>query len=210
MSEWLRVNFLRTESLCSRIKVQMRDLRYALRLIRQNWGFSLTVIAILALCVGVNTAVLAVVNSAMIRPLPYPQPERLAQVVRVFRDEGNTDEHDNHDGRAWEAIRDRVSALDATVYSDWVTGVNLGVEGSGVYVQQQRVSSGFFRVLGVAPLIGREFNAEEDRAGGPSVVLLSHALWHKYFHEDSSRGGGRLAPRGEPFTVIGVMPAGFR
>ncbi|HVO98942.1 MAG TPA: ABC transporter permease [Bryobacteraceae bacterium] len=188
----------------------MHDLRYALRLIRQNWPFSLTVIAILALCVGANTAVLAVVNSAMIRPLPYPQPERLAQVVRVFRDEGNSDEHDNHDGRTWEAIRDRVSALDATVYSDWVTGVNLGVEGNGAYVQQQRVSSGFFRVLGVSPLVGREFNADEDRAGGPSVVMLSHAVWHKYFHEDTAIVGRRVVLRGEPFTIVGVMPAGFR
>jgi len=188
----------------------MPDLRHAFRLIRRNWPFSLTVIAILALSIGVNTAVLAVVNAAMLRPLPYPQPDRLAQIVRIFRDEGNSDSRNNQDGRTWELIRDRVPSLDAAVYTDWVTGVNLGVEGSGVYVQQQRVASGYFRVLGIAPLIGREFNADEDRAGGPSAVIISHALWHRYFHDDQAVIGRRVVLRGEPYTIIGVMPAGFR
>jgi predicted permease len=188
----------------------MHDLRYALRLIRQNWGFSLTVIAILALCIGANTAVLAVVNGAMLRPLPYPQPDRLMQVVVIFRHEGASSTNDSHDGRTWFAIRDGVPSLEATVYSDWITGVNLGVSGSGVYVKQQRVSAGFFHMLGVPPLIGREFNADEDRAGGAAAVVLSHALWHKYFHDDASVIGRGVLLRGEPFTVVGVMPAGFR
>jgi predicted permease len=188
----------------------MHDLRYAFRLIGQNWGFSLTVIAILALCIGANTAVLAVVNGAMVRPLPYPQPERLAQVVLIFQHQGASETDDSHDGRTWEAIRDRVPSLDAAVYSDWATGVNLGVEENGVYVLQQRVSAGFFRVLGVHPAIGREFTADEDRAGGPAAVILSHALWHRYFHNDAGVIGRSVVLRGEPFTVVGVMPPGFR
>jgi predicted permease len=186
----------------------MHDLRYAFRLIRQNWAFSLTVIAILALCIGVNTAVLAVVNGAMLRPLPYPQPDRLMQVVAIFQGASSAD--DSHDGRTWEAIRDGVPSVDATVYSDWTTGVNLGVEGNGVYVRQQRVSAGFFRVLGVPPLIGREFIPDEDRAGGMPAVILSHALWHRYFRDDPGVIGRSVLLRGEPFTVVGVMPAGFR
>ena len=70
----------------------MHDLRYAFRLIRQNWGFSLTVIAILALCIGANTAVLAVVNGAILRPLPYPEPERLMQVVAIWRSRYHADD----------------------------------------------------------------------------------------------------------------------
>jgi predicted permease len=188
----------------------MHDLRYAFRLIRQNWGFSLTVVAILALCVGVNTAVLAVVNGAMLRPLPYPQPERLMHVVVDFRSEGKSAAYDSHDGRSWFPIRDGVPSLDAAVYSDWITGVNLGVAGNGVYVRQQRVAAGFFHVLGVAPVIGREFIADEDRPGGATAVILSHALWHKYFHDDPSVIGRGVLLRGEPFTVVGVMPGGFR
>jgi predicted permease len=188
----------------------MHDLRFAFRLIRQNWGFSLTVIAILALCIGANTAVLAVVNGAMVRPLPYPEPDRLAQLVRIFDQGGVSDSYNSHDGRTWEAVRDGVPSLDAAVCSYGVTGVNLGVEGDGVYVQQQRVSAGFFSVLGVYPMIGREFAPIEDRAGGPPVVILSHALWHKYFHNDPAVLGRGVVLRGEPYTVIGVMPAGFR
>src|SRR5271165_570146 len=189
---------------------EMHDLRYAFRLIRQNWGFSLTVIAILALCIGANTAVLAVVNGAMLKPLPYPEPDRLMQVVARFQHEGASNAYDSHDGRTWFAIRDGVPSLEATVFSDWVTGVNLGVAGSGVYVRQQRVSAGFFHVLGVQPLIGREFIADEDRSGGGAAVILSHALWHKYFHDDPSVIGRGVILRGEPYTVVGVMPAGFR
>src|SRR5579863_8250262 len=110
----------------------MHDLRYAFRLIRQNWGFSLTVVAILALCIGANTAVLAVVNGAMVRPLPYPQPERLMQVVVVFQDHGGAEADDSHDGRTWEAVRDGAPSIEGAVYTDWITGVNLGVEGNGI------------------------------------------------------------------------------
>jgi predicted permease len=188
----------------------MRDLRYAFRLMRQNWGFSLTVIAILALCIGANTAVLAVVDGAMLRPLPYPQPNRLMQVVVRFQREAASSAYDSHDGRSWFAIRDGVPSIEAAVYSDWITGVNLGVAGNGVYVRQQRVAVGFFHVLGVRPLVGREFSADEDRSGGAAAVVLSHALWHKYFHDDPTVVGRGVLLRGEPFTVVGVMPAGFR
>jgi len=188
----------------------MHDVRYAFRLIRQNWGFSLTVIAILALCIGANTAVLAVVNGAIVRPLPYPEPERLMQVVAIWRHDGASADNESHNGRTWFAVRDGVPSLDAAVYSDWITGVNLGVAGNGVYVRQQRVSAGFFHVVGVAPMIGREFTLDEDRFGGAAVVVLSHALWHRYFHDDTSVIGRAVVLRGEPFTVVGVMPSGFR
>src|SRR5580698_3643621 len=127
----------------------MHDLRYALRLIRQNWGFSLMVIAILALCIGANTAVLAVVNGAMLRPLPYSEPDRLMQIVAKFPEEGIAS---NFDGRTWEAVRDQVPALESAVYSQGSGGINLGVNGAGVYVRQQRVCAGFFKVLGVQPM----------------------------------------------------------
>jgi predicted permease len=185
----------------------MHDLRYAIRLIAQNWAFSLTVIVILALCIGANTAVLSVVNAAMVRPLAYPEPDRLAQITVHYKGGGLGQ---SHDGRTWEAVRDSAPALDSAVYSDWVTGVNIGVNGGGAYVKQQRVCAGFFRVLGVAPALGREFNATEDRAGGPAAVLLSNAVWKKYFNGDPGVVGRGILLRGEPHTVVGVMPAGFR
>jgi predicted permease len=188
----------------------MHDLRYAFRLIRQNWGFSLTVIAILALCIGANTAVLAVVNGAMLRPLPYAEPERLTQIVAIYHYEGKEGSASNFNGATWEAIRDHALSLDSAVYSYGANGINLGVNGSGVYVKQQRVCAGFFRVLGIRPMIGREFTPEEDRSGGPPVVILSHALWQKYFHGDPGVVGRGILLRGEPYTVAGIMPVGFR
>jgi predicted permease len=188
----------------------MHDIRYALRLIRQNWAFSLTVIAILALCIGANTAVLSVVNAAMVRPLPYPDPDRLGAVVAVFP-RGENPFENSVDGVSWELVRDRVPSLDVAVYGGgFGNGVNLGVNGSGAFVHQARVSAGFFRVLGIAPLIGREFSPEEDRDGGPPVVILSHAVWAKYFAGDRNIIGRGIHLRGEPYSVIGVMPAGFR
>lgn len=190
----------------------MHDLRYAFRLIVQNWGFSLTVILILALCIGANTAVLSVVNVAIVRPLPYPEPDRLAQVVTRYVNTGTMD--DSQNGRTWEAIRDRMDTVDAAVYGG-VNGVNMGVAGSAgdggaTYVEQQRVSSGFFRVLGIAPKIGREFTPIEDRAGGPPAVILSNGVWIKLFNRDPGIIGRGVLLRGEPYTVVGVMPAGFQ
>ena len=186
----------------------MHDLRYAFRLIRQNWGFSLTVIAILALCIGANTAVLSVVNAAMVRPLDYFQPERLANIARITADGSSL----GQDGRTWELIRERVPSLDAAVYSygGLGGGVNMGIDGTGVFVKQQRVSAGFFHVLGVAPALGREFNVVEDRTGGAPVVLMSESLWKRNFNSDPNIIGKGILLRGEPYTVIGIITAAFR
>lgn len=184
----------------------MHDLRYALRLIRQNWAFSLAVILILALCIGANTAVLSVVNAAMFRPLDFPQPDRLANVAVI----GSYQTGIRHNGRSWELIK-QVPSIEAAVYGGGTgAGANLGVNGNGVYVRPQRVSAGFFHTLGVAPEIGREFNILEDRAGGPAVAIFSHSLWKRYFNSDPNVIGRSVLFRGEPYTVIGVMPAGFR
>ena len=184
----------------------MHDLRFAWRLIRRNWAFSLTVIAILALCIGANTAVLSVVNAAIVAPVPYPQPEKLNEIVTYANGEYNGD---NVDGWVWELVRDRAPSLDAAVFRG-SRGVNLGFSGAGVFIHEQRVSAGFFRVLGIGPELGREFNADEDRAGGGQAVVLSNALWRKFFHADPSIVGRAILLRGEAFTVVGVMPAKFR
>ncbi len=187
----------------------MHDLRYAVRLIAKNWTFSFTVILILALCIGANTAVLSVVNTAMIKPLDYPQPDRLAHVVSIYS-HGDGFET-SVDGVTWELVRDRVPSLDIALYGgDFGGGVNMGVNGRGVFIHQQRVSAGFFHVLGIAPEAGREFIPAEDREGGAPAVILSHALWKRYFAGDYSAIGRAILLRGEPYTIVGIMPAGFR
>jgi predicted permease len=187
----------------------MHDLRYAIRLLAKNWTFTLTVTLILALCIGANTAVLSVVNAAMVKPLDYPDPDRLVQVVRQYSRNGGTFQT-NVDGFAWELIRDRAPALEIALSSGGGSEVNLGVNGGGVLVHQQRVSAGFFHVLGIAPEAGREFTREEDRDGGPAAAMLSEALWKHHFSGDAGVIGRTILLRGEPYTVIGIVPAGFQ
>ena len=186
------------------------DLRFGLRMLRKNPAFALTAILTLTLCIGANTAVFSVVDAVLFRQLPYPQPDRLAWVSRFERSPHGESEETSVDGRTWEILRDNIRSLDVAVYAAGSNGVNLALPGTGAqYVQQQRVSAGFFRVLGVTPLMGREIQPEEDRSGGPPVAVLSYALWKRSFASDPTLVGGKIVLRGEPYTVIGIMPAGF-
>ncbi len=186
------------------------DLRFGLRMLRKNPAFSLTAILTLALCIGANTAIFSVVDAVLFRQLPYPQPDRLAWVSTWERTPQGESEATSVDGRTWEILRDNIRSLDVAVYSGGSNGVNLAAPGTAArYVHQQRVSAGFFRVLGVTPLIGREIQPEEDRVGGPPVAVLSYAQWKRTFASDSTLVGGKIVLRGEPYTVIGIMPEGF-
>ena len=187
-----------------------RDLRYAARVLRKSPTFTVTAVATLALCIGANTAIFSVVDAVLLRPLPYPQPERLYSVARHFQGKGSDGYQMNLWGAAWEAVRDNARYVDAAVYSDGSMGVNFAAGGRVEYVKQQRVSAGFFRVLGIMPLVGREFSADEDRPGGPAVTVLSYAFWTRVFHADPSIVGQAVNLRGEPYVIVGVLPAHFQ
>jgi predicted permease len=187
----------------------LRNLRFALRMMVRKPLFSVTFVLTLGLCIGAGTAVYSVVDAVLWRPLPYPDPERLAVVVTYNPAQGVQPGYDAVDGTSWERIRDGAEGFERAVFSDWPTGVNLLADEAAAYVQQQRVSAGFFRTLGVAPLIGREFEAAEDVPGGPSLVILSHGLWERTFNRDPEIVGRTIRLKGEAYTVVGVMPADF-
>jgi predicted permease len=187
-----------------------RDLRYAIRILYKAPAFTITAVLTLGLGIAVNTAVFSVVDAVLLKPLPYPDPERLAVVTTTHQAEGALREDRAQHGLAWETIRDHATTIDRAVFSTWTTGVNVVAAGRPSHVQQQRAGSGFFRVLGAAPLLGREFSADEDRAGGPPVAILSYGLWQSVFSGDPGIIGRALTLRGETATVIGVMPDGFR
>jgi predicted permease len=188
----------------------LRNVRFALRVMARNPLFTVTFVLTLGLCIGAGTAVYSVVDAVLWRPLPYPTPDRLALVVTYHPVTGVLPGFNAVDGGSWERIRDNADGFERAVFSDWPAGVNLLAEGAAAYVQQQRVSAGFFRTLDVAPLIGREFEAAEDIPGGPSLVILSHGLWERTFDRDPEIVGRTIRLKGEAHTVIGVMPAGFR
>ena len=185
------------------------DIRYALRLLRRTPLVSAIIILTLALCIGANTAIFSVVDATLLRPLPYPEPERLVEIARHVRAPGVEGDETSQDGKTWELVRDHASSLDSALRGG-AEGVNLAASGNVQYVQEERVSAGFFRVLGVAPFVGREFTREEDRPGGPPLAVLSYRLWHRIFNADPAVVGKSVTLRGEPFTVIGVMPENFR
>ena len=182
------------------------ELRYATRQLRKSQAFTVTTILTLGLCVGANTAIYTLVDTLFFRPLPYPNPERLVMVATVFQ-KGDT--QTSQTGAQWELVRDHASFLDAAVYGS-AGGVNLFAAGRVEYVQQQRVSANYFRVLGISPLIGREFSRQEDAPGGPPLTVLSYGLWRRVFHGEPGIVGRTIDLRGAPFTVVGVMPPGFR
>jgi predicted permease len=187
-----------------------RNLRFALRGMRRNPLFSATFVLTLGLCLGAGTAVYSVVDAVLWRPLPYPDPDRLALVVAYDPAVGKHPDYIAVDGAVWERIHNRAESFQRAVFSDWRAGVNLSTESAAAYVQQQRVSANFFATLGIAPLIGREFEESEDVPGGPAVAILSHALWARTFNEDPAIIGRTIRLKGKAHTVVGVMPEGFR
>ena len=187
------------------------DLKFGWRQLTKSPGFSVTAVLTLGLAIGANTAVFSLVDAVMLRPLPYPQPDRLALVSLVIHRNGErAGENTSHTGAVWEAIRDQAKTVDAAVLSGLSAQVSLATGDRAIPVVPQRVSAGYFRVLGVAPAIGREFAIDEDRAGGPSVALLSDHLWRAAFHSDANIVGQTIRLKGEPSTVVGVMPAAFK
>jgi len=187
-----------------------RDVRFALRLMRRSPAFTATAVLTLALAIAINTAVFSVVDAVLLKPLPYPQPSKLALVTTTRRAAGAVETDHGQTGATWLAMHDRAATVDAAVYSTWPTGVNLTGSGQASYVQQQRVGAGFFTVLGVAPMIGREFTPDEDRPGGSPAAILSHALWRAMFNSDPAVINRTVMLRGEAATIVGVMPPQFR
>ncbi|HEX3156047.1 MAG TPA: ABC transporter permease [Candidatus Angelobacter sp.] len=189
----------------------LRDLKYSFRQLRRNPGFTFTVLLTLSVAIGANTAVFSMVNALLLRPLPYPQPERLGSLVSHYEGISNstgkaTSEDDNSsDGETWELVRDNVSAVIAGATAG-TRGVNLQIGSSIRYVREQRVSAGYLEALGVRPIFGRSFTKEEDRPGGAKVVVVSYEIWQSLLGADREAIGKAIHLKGEPYTVVGVLP----
>ena len=181
------------------------DLRYALRSLRNSPGYVAAVLVTLALAIGVNTAIFSIVNVLMLRPLPFPEPQRLGALMVHYNSSHGSEDDMTADGQTWQMVRDDVPAAQAAVFGE-TSGVNLQTGSSVAYVYDARVSAPYFDVLGVRPMMGRMFTENEDRAGGPPVAVLSYGLWKKTFGGDPAILGRSIQLKGEPYTVVGVMP----
>ena len=185
-----------------------RDLRYAMRRVRRNPGFSLVVILTLALGIGATTAIFSVVDAVLLRPLPYESPDRL---VRLWGDESGL-----RTGSSWASYPDFVDFEEQVEsfggLAAWSNaGATLtGYGGDPVRVQLRRITHDLFPLLGLAPEIGRGILAEEDRIDAEPVAVLRHGFWTNRLGGDPDIVGKELVLDGRPHTVVGIMPPRFR
>jgi putative ABC transport system permease protein len=182
------------------------DVRHAIRLLLKNPRFSLIAIAALALGIGANAAIFSVVNAVLLRPLPYPDPDRLVQACRQYpRGRGCSMSIPKY--VAWRSA-DAFRAVAAYDFAG--PGMNIGGGDRPEQVRGIHVSAGYFNVFGAPLALGRTFNDEEDRPGGPNLVLLSHRIWTSHFGGDPQMVGRSVSINGDPHTVVGVVARGFR
>jgi putative ABC transport system permease protein len=182
-----------------------QDVRYGLRVLAKSPGFTCVVVLTLALGIGANTAIFSVVSAVLLRPLPFPQPDRIVSIHEVDMRSGETGRPlsypDFADLRAQSHSLEALAAYDES--SSTLTGL-----GDPVHLSVGIVSADVFRVLRVPPILGREFTAAEDKPG-THVAMLSYRLWKSRFGGDPNVTNKQIVLDGTPYTVAGVMPADF-
>ncbi|KAA6458805.1 ABC transporter permease [Acidobacteria bacterium AB60] len=185
-----------------RVETIWQDVRYGLRQLRRSPGFGVTAVLILALGLGVSTAIFSFVDAALVQPLPFEKPSRIVDVDEnsaVFP-RSNLSRDDYED---WKRLNTTLSSLE--VYTG--DGFLLHLGATSEPVPALRVSAGLFRTLGLKPVLGRDFLPGEDQPGRAKVVLLSYRGWNKWFGGRSDVVGQALNLSGDSYTIVGVMPA---
>jgi predicted permease len=183
----------------------LQDLRFALRQLRKSPGFTLTAVVTLALGIGANTAVFSIVYGVVFRPLPYPQPQQIVQLTESSP-RGSDEEDVNYE--ELQFLEQRSSAFQFLAgYT--VQGYNLGAGNKTERVKGLPASAEYFHVLGIKPLLGRDFLPEENRGAGAHVAILSYGTWKRQTGGDPEIIGRNITLDGEFFRVIGVMPPGL-
>jgi len=185
----------------------LKDVRYAFRRLRKTPGFSAIVLLTLALGIGANSAIFSVVNTVLIRPFPFRDPERLVVVDHFYPSLNNLEAGASAPG--FRDLRDKAQTFDGVfVMTGWTPALT-GISGEPQRLQGTRASGLVFKTLGVAPIAGRPFTPEEDVPGKNHVVVLSYGFWQRQFGGEQSAVGKQIILNGEPYDVIGVMPASF-
>jgi putative ABC transport system permease protein len=184
-----------------------QDLRFALRVLWKDRGFTATTLLTLALCIAANAAVFTVVRSVLLRPLAVPEPDRLVTIFDTYPNAGV--ERAGGAVPLYDDLKAQANAFESLALYQ-TAGRTVGGEGSPERLTGMEVTPSFFRVLRVQPALGRGFTDEEESAGKADRVILSHGLWQRMFQARSDIVGQSLRLNGVPFQIVGVMPAGFQ
>src|SRR6185436_15625841 len=204
VARWLRdhdIRKLRRSRRTQAMSDLLQDIRYGLRRLWKAPGFTLAVVLVLALGIWATTAIFSVIDAALLRPLPYPEPERLVDV--------------SHPGQIPVSFPQYLDwKRDTEVFADlgtyWRTTYALTGEGEPELLKVGRMSANVPRMMGVVPRVGRLFSPAEDLPGSEPVLMLSEALWRRRFGGDPRILGRKITLGEEPYTVIGIIPAGRR
>jgi predicted permease len=188
------------------IDTLLQDLRYAVRTLAKSPGFTIVAVLTLALGIGANTAIFSVFYGVLLRPLPYVEPDRIVGLAQTYAGV--------REARAATYVQfqflERNNQVFESLAGSASVGFNFSTSTQTDRVYGLRVSKDYFRVLGIAPALGRTFFDEEDQPNGPSAVILSYGLWQRRFGGDSGVIGRTILLDGTPTTVAGVMPLTFR
>jgi predicted permease len=182
----------------------LQDMRYAVRMLSKSPAFTVVIVLTLALSIGANSAIFSVIDGVLLKPLPYPQAERIARVY--YR----STSYPEFPVNTWDFLDFRARNRSFESFAIYThTDVQLsGTGGDPVKLSAFRISSGYFRVLGVQPARGREFDFSEERPGNGNVVILSDRVWRNQFGAAADILGRKVVLDSQPYSVVGVMPAG--
>jgi putative ABC transport system permease protein len=187
------------------IETLLQDLRFAVRMLWKNRGFTIVAVLVMALGIGANTAMFSVVNAVLLKPLAYNDPDRIVTLSSLWLKDGHHGQVSSPDFHDWH---DQSTAFEAMAYyRDWETAVTAGT--SAEYVRATRVTSQFFSVFHVHPLVGREFVVEEAKPGGTGAVIISSACAVSHFGGSSNALGHTVRMASQTLDIVGVMPPGF-
>lgn len=183
-----------------------QDLRYGLRLLWKNRGFTAIALLALALGIGANSAIFTIINAVLLRPLPYERPEQLVWVWGRWA-QGNRASISPPDFLDYRAQAQSLDYFCAMLNN---LGFNITGEGEPERIAGAMVTTDFFRMLGVKPALGRDFLSEEEKVANSQVVIISHGLWQRRYGGRPDIVGKQLTLDGKDVTVVGIMPASFR
>jgi len=185
--------------------VLIQDLRYGLRMLAKNPGFTAVAVIALALGIGANTAIFSVVNGVLLQPLPYHDPDRL-MLLRETSPDFSSMSVAYLNFVDWKDQNRSFAGLAAVRWIDYdVTG-----GGQPEHLNGKMVSADFFRVLGIHPVLGRDFDSRTDRLGSSPVVVISGGFWSRRFASSPAAVGSQITLNGQSYTIAGVVPAGFQ
>lgn len=183
------------------------DLKYAVRSLRREKVFTLTVLLTLAVCMAANSTTLAIVSSVLLRPLPVPHSNEILLMSNRYPGAGAGDSTNSDVAGYFDRRRDVTALAEQALFRDG--GMTLGAAGAPEQVESLRVTPSFFRVIGVQPAMGRAFADAEGEIGADQKVILTHATWQRLYGGAPNVVGQQLRLSGRPYEVVGVMPRGF-